>query len=355
MEKKAKLLLFASALIILYTEIVGANISFSLTYVPIIIAIIALFILNIRLKKVFSTTKTILVTNLIIIFLDFIVNFICYLLFNGIYNLEIIRLSTLLPIAILAYNADKIDMLKLDGNYFIGISKYFILPLLLTFTLEQSYIFFVSSIAQIFSNSSLNDILQIIFRIILVDIIFVLLILALNDEGSSTFSSSIVTKNIFLAIVAIMLVVLILKLSTFINCIISMNDEISKLDDIYPASNVVDYNSLELYIKPEYTDESKEELKLPYSQNGFNDYYTSDAYNSLYRYQLNISNVNLLLQSRRYTLSQALNSYNLYTKTEIDLWKQSKSNLIFQIITVAIIYITNFASILVIYKAKESI
>ena len=37
MEKKAKLLLFASALIILYTEIVGANISFSLNYVPIIL------------------------------------------------------------------------------------------------------------------------------------------------------------------------------------------------------------------------------------------------------------------------------------------------------------------------------
>jgi len=44
-EKKAKLLLFVSSLIILYTEIVGANINFSLTYIPIIIFVLSLIIL----------------------------------------------------------------------------------------------------------------------------------------------------------------------------------------------------------------------------------------------------------------------------------------------------------------------
>ena len=116
MEKKAKLLLFASALIILYTEIVGANISFSLNYVPIIILIISLIILNIRLKKTYSSSKTIVVTNLIVIVLDFIVNIVCYCLFSSLYEVEIIRLSTILPIAVLAYNSDKIDLMNCNKD-----------------------------------------------------------------------------------------------------------------------------------------------------------------------------------------------------------------------------------------------
>ena len=129
MEKKAKLLLFASALIILYTEIVGANISFSLNYVPIIILIISLIILNIRLKRTYSSSKTIVVTNLIVIVLDFIVNIVCYCLFSSLYEVEVIRLSTILPIAVLAYNSDKIDLMNCNKDYFVGIAKYFMLPL----------------------------------------------------------------------------------------------------------------------------------------------------------------------------------------------------------------------------------
>lgn len=360
MEKKAKLLLFASVLIILYTEIVGANISFSLNYVPIIILIISLVILNIRLKRSYASTNTIIATNLIIIVLDFVVNIACYFLFNSLYEVEIIRLSTMLPIAVLAYNADKIDFTSGNKDYFIGIAKYFILPLLLAFTLEQSYIFFVSCIAQIFSNDTLDDILRIVFRVIAMDITIVLLTLSLNNEGNSTFNSDIVTRNIFIAIVLIMVIVLFMKLSMIISCIISMNSEISKLDDIYPTSNIVDYNSLGLYVDPTEVanssdNESDDEENLPYMQNGFNEFYTANAYNSLYKYRLNISEINSLLQSGRCTINQALNSYNTYTKNEIDLWAENKSNLIFQIISIMIIYIANFVSVFVVYKAKESI
>ena len=104
MEKKAKLLLFASVLVILYTEIVGANTSFSLNYLPIIITVLSLGILNIKLKKSFSSTNVIITTNLLVILIDFIINIVCYFLFKDMYQIEIIRLSTILPIAILAYN-----------------------------------------------------------------------------------------------------------------------------------------------------------------------------------------------------------------------------------------------------------
>lgn len=355
MEKKAKLLLFASALIILYTEIVGANISFSLNYVPIIILIISLVILNIRLKRSYASTNTIIATNLIIIVLDFVVNITCYFLFNSLYEVEIIRLSTILPIAVLAYNADKIDFTSSNKDYFIGIAKYFILPLLLAFTLEQSYIFFVSCIAQIFSNDTLDDILRIVFRVIAMDITIVLLTLSLNNEGNSTFNSDIVTRNIFIAIVLIMVIVLFMKLSMIISCIISMNSEISKLDDIYPTSNIVDYNSLDLYVDPSEINNFESEENSSYVQNGFNKFYTANAYNSLYKYRVNISEINSLLQHKKCTVNQALNSYNTYTKNEIDLWAENKSNLIFQIISIIIIYIANIVSIFVVYKAKESI
>ena len=360
MEKKAKLLLFASALIILYTEIVGANISFSLNYVPIILVIISLVILNIRLKSVYTSTNTIIATNFIVIFLDFIVNLVCYFLFSSIYEVEIIRPSTILAISVLAYNADKFNLIKCDKDYFIGIAKYFVLPLLLAFTLEQAYIFFVSCIAQIFSNDTMDDILRIIFRIIEVDITVVLLVLSLNNEGNSNFNSAIFTRNIFIAIIAIMVIVLILKLFMIVNCIISMNSEISRLNDIYPTSNIVDYNSLGLYVDPaeivaSSNNESEDEENLPYEQNGFNEFYTADAYNSLYKYRINISEINSLLQRKKCTVNQALNSYNTYTKNEIDLWAENKSNLYFQIISILLIYIANFASICIVYKAKESI
>lgn len=355
MEKKAKLLLFASALIILYTEIVGANISFSLNYVPIIILIILLTILNIRLKRTYSSSKTIVVTNLIVIVLDFIVNIVCYCLFSSLYEVEIIRLSTILPIAVLAYNSDKIDLMNCSKDYFVGIAKYFILPLLLVFTLEQSYIFFVSCIAQIFSNDTLDDILRIVFRIITMDITIVLLTISLNNEGNSTFNSDIVTRNIFIAIILIIVVVLFLKISIIINCIVSMNSEISRLDDVYPTSNIVDYNSLDLYVDPSEINNFESEENSSYVQNGFNKFYTANAYNSLYKYRVNISEINSLLQRKKCTVNQALNSYNTYTKNEIDLWAENKSNLIFQIISIIIIYIANIVSIFVVYKAKESI
>ena len=129
MEKKGKLLLFVSALIILYTEILGANMNFSLTYLPIVIAIIALVILNIRFKKTYSSPKVVIVTNVLIILIDSIINIIYYLLFNGILAVETIKLSTLLPIAVLAYNLDKVDFSRFNKDYFIGLAKYFILPL----------------------------------------------------------------------------------------------------------------------------------------------------------------------------------------------------------------------------------
>ena len=44
-------------------------------------------------------------------------------------------------------------------------------------------------------------------------------------------------------------------------------------------------------------------------------------------------------------INQALNSYNTYTKNEIDLWAENKSNL-FSNHFYIIIYIANFASIL---------
>ena len=73
MEKKGKLLLFVSALIILYTEILGANMNFSLIYLPIVIAIIALVILNIRFKKTYSSPKVVIVTNVLIILIDWLI------------------------------------------------------------------------------------------------------------------------------------------------------------------------------------------------------------------------------------------------------------------------------------------
>lgn len=355
MEKKAKLLLFASVLVILYTEIVGANTSFSLNYLPIIITVLSLGILNIKLKKSFSSTNVIITTNLLVILIDFIINIVCYFLFKDMYQIEIIRLSTILPIAILAYNIDKVDLLRINKDYFIGIAKYFILPLLLAFTLEQAFIFFATCIAQIFSNNSVDDILQIVFRIIEADITFVLLTLSLNNESNTTINSDIFTRNIFIAILAIMLIVLILKLSMIINCIISMNSEIAVLDDVYPSSNIVDYNSLGLYVDSSDVEDSENAENLPYSQTGFNDIYTAYVYNSIYTYRLNISNVNSLLQSRKCTTRQALNSYNDYTKTAIDLWDETKPSLIFQIFAIFIIYIANFASIVIVYKAKESI
>lgn len=355
MEKKAKLLLFVSALVILYTEIVGANTIFSLNYLPIIIVVLSMAILNIKLKKSFSSTKVIITTNLLVILLDFIFNIVCYFLFKDMYQIEIIRLSTILPIAILAYNIDKVDLLKINKDYYIGIAKYFILPLLLAFTLEQAFIFFSTSIAQIFSNDSVDDILQIVFRIIEADITFVLLTLSLNNESNTTINSDIFTRNIFVAILVIMLIVLILKLSIIINCIVSMNSEISVLDNVYPASNIVDYNSLGLYVESSDTEDSENEENLPYSQTGFNNIYTAYVYNSIYTYRLNISNVNSMLQSKKCTTRQALNSYNDYTKTAIDLWDETKPSLIFQIFAIFIIYIANFASIVIVYKAKESI
>ena len=276
-------------------------------------------------------------------------------MFSSLYELEIIRLSTIFPIAVLAYNADKMDFMRCDKDYFIGIAKYFILPLLLAFTLEQAYIFFVSCIAQIFSNDTLDDILRIVFRVIIMDITIVLLVLSLNNEGNSTLNSDIVTRNIFIAIILIMLIVLFLKLSMIISCIISMNSEISRLNDVYPTSNIVDYNSLGLYVDPSEINSNEDEENLPYDQNGFNEFYTASAYNSLYKYRLDISEINSLLQSRRCTVNQALNSYNTYTKNEIDLWAENKSNLYFQIISIIVIYIANFASVFVVYKAKESI
>lgn len=360
MEKKSKLLLFASALIILYTEIVGANINFSLNYVPIIILIISLIILNIRLKKSYIFTNTLIATNLMVLILDFIINIVCYFLFSNLYEVEIIRLSTILPIAVLAYNSDKIELMNCNKDYFIGFAKYFILPLLLVFTLEQSYIFFVSCIAQIFSNDTMDDILRIIFRVIAMDITIVLLALSLNNEGNSTFNTNIVTRNIFITIVIIMVIVLFLKLSMIISCIISIDSEMSRLNDIYPTSNIVDYNSLGLYVdSTEIVDSSdnnsdNQEI-LPYEQSGFNQFYTSNAYNSLYKYRINISEINSLLQRKRCTVNQALNSYNTYTKNEIDLWAKNKSNLYFQIISIILIYIANFASVFIVYKAKESI
>ena len=356
MEKKAKLLLFSSILIILYTEIVGANIDFSLNYVPIAISIISLVILNIRLKHSFSSSQTIIATNLFVIIVDFIVNCLCYFIFRDLYKIEIIRLSTIFPIAFLSYNADKLDLVNLNRDYFIGIAKYFILPLLLVFTLEQAYVYFVSCISQIFSNITINDILQIIFRVILADITFILLALSLNNEGNSSINSDIFTRNIFISIMIIMLIVLVLKLTMIINCIISVDSKVSRLDDIYPASNIVDYNSLNIYIdSPEDNYSENGELNLPYIQSGFNEFYTSDAYNSLYKYVINMSITNSKLASRRCTVTQALNSYNDYTQNEINNWDTIKSNLLFQIICIIIIYLSNFISIFVVYKAKESI
>ena len=356
MEKKAKLLLFASILIILYTEIVGANIDFSLNYVPIAISIISLVILNIRLKHSFSSSQTIIATNLFVIIVDFIVNCLCYFIIRDLYKIEIIRLSTIFPIAFLSYNADKLDLVNLNRDYFIGIAKYFILPLLLVFTLEQAYVYFVSCISQIFSNITINDILQIIFRVILADITFILLALSLNNEGNSSINSDIFTRNIFISIMIIMLIVLVLKLTMIINCIISVDSKVSRLDDIYPASNIVDYNSLNIYIdSPEDNYSENGELNLPYIQSGFNEFYTSDAYNSLYKYVINMSITNSKLASRRCTVTQALNSYNDYTQNEINNWDTIKSNLLFQIICIIIIYLSNFISIFVVYKAKESI
>ena len=356
MEKKAKLLLFVSSLIILYTEIVGANINFSLTYIPIIIFVLSLIVLNIRLKNSFSSSRTIIATNLFIIIVNFIINSLCYFIFKDIYQIESIRLSTIFPIATLAYNSDKLDLLNLNRDYFIGIAKYFILPLLLVFTLEQAYIYFVSCISQIFSNDTINDILQIIFRVIIADITFVLLTLSLNNEGNSSINSDIFTRNIFISIMIIMLIVLVLKITMIINCIISVDSKVSRLNDVYPASNIVDYNSLNIYIdSPEDNYSENGELNLPYIQSGFNEFYTSNAYNSLYKYVINMSTINSKLTSRRCTINQALNSYNTYTQNEINTWDDIKSNLIFQIICIFIIYLCNFISIIVVYKAKESI
>lgn len=356
MEKKSKLLLLASTLIILYTEIVGANIDFSLNYVPIVILIISLIILNIRLKDSFSSAKSIFATNLFVIIVTFVLNSLCYFVFKDLYKIEIIRLSTIFPIAFLAYNADKLDLLNLNKDYFIGIAKYFILPLLLVFTLEQAYWYFVSCISQIFSNDTINDILQIIFRVILADITFVLLTLSLNNEANSSINSDIFTRNIFISIMIIMIIALVLKLTMIISCIISVDSKVSRLNDVYPASNIVDYNSLNIYVdSPEDNYSENGELNLPYIQSGFNEFYTSNAYNSLYKYVINMSTINSKLASRRCTATQALNSYNDYTQKEIDSWDNIKSNLIFQIICIIIIYLSNFISILVVYKAKESI
>ena len=134
-----------------------------------------------------------------------------------------------------------------------------------------------------------------------------------------------------------------------------MNSEISRLDDVYPTSNIVDYNSLDLYVDPSEINNFEGEENSSYVQNGFNKFYTANAYNSLYKYRVNISEINSLLQHKKCTVNQALNSYNTYTKNEIDLWAENKSNLIFQIISIIIIYIANIVSIFVVYKAKESI
>ena len=391
MEKKGKLLLFISVLIILYTEFLGVNIDFSLKYLPILIVVMAIIILNIKCKKSFSSSKVVVATNLIVILIDAIINIFYYIFFNRIDELEIIKLSTILPIAILAYNIDKVNLLKFDKDYFIGIAKYFILPLLLAFTLEQSYVFFISSISKIFSNDLIDDVLLIIFKTILADISFVALVLALNDKSNTSIHSNIFTRNVFIAILIIILIVFVIKIFMLVSCIFSMNNEIAFLQNIYPANNINQYDSLNVFddslvqeptndiAKRNYkstsestiqntlknSDETKNEnpansndyniFNFLNPQYSFNEIFTDPAYNYLYNYRVNMSTVNSMLNSKKYTNRQALSLYNTYTKEEISLCTSIKPSIIFQIFSIIIIYAINIASISIVYKAKESI
>lgn len=359
MEKKGKLLLFVSALIILYTEILGANMNFSLTYLPIVIAIIALVILNIRFKITYSSPKVVIVTNVLIILIDSIINIIYYLLFNGILAVETVKLSTLLPIAVLAYNLDKVDFSRFNKDYFIGLAKYFILPLLVTFTLEQAYIFFITNFGKIFSNDYISDVLLIVFRVILADITFVLLGLSLNDSANTNFNSDIITKTIFSSVIIIVLIVLILKLFMLISCYIAINDEVKLLKGVYPADEIEDYNNLDIYGRTsnDITQEEKEDYSanLAYAQNSFNELFTANAYDYMYKYRLNISDVNSKLRSKDCSTKQALVAFNNYTEQEINSCIEIQSNLILQIVSVIIIYSANIAGIAIVYKTKESI
>lgn len=359
MEKKAKLLLFVSVLVILYTEIIGSNISFSFTYLPIIIAVIVLVILNVKLSETYTSSKMIVATNIIIIAIDAIVNIVYYLLFNGILEMETIKLSTLLPIAVLAYNVGKMDFLKFNKDYFIGLAKYFILPLLIAFTLEQAYIFFITNFGKIFSNDYIDNILLIVFRIILADITFVLSILSLNDSANTNINSDIITKTILASVIIIVLIVLALKLFMLISCFITMNNEVSTLKNVYPANSIEDYNNLNLYgqtsddISQEESDEYSSNLAN--AQNSFNEIFTSNAYDYMHKYRLGISDINSDFRNKKYSNREALILFNNLTENELDSCIAIKSNLIMQIVSVLIIYSANLASIVIVYKTKESI
>ena len=75
----------------------------------------------------------------------------------------------------------------------------------------------------------------------------------------------------------------------------------------------------------------------------------------MYKYRLNISDVNSKLRSKDCSTKQALVAFNNYTEQEINSCIEIQSNLILQIVSVIIIYSANIAGIAIVYKTKESI
>ena len=359
MKNKSILMLFSSILIILYTEIVCLNIDFAFNYLPIVIFIISLVLLNVNLKHLNTSKTVILVTNLIVVSFVVFPSILIFEIFDKYNEGEIIKIAAICSISILSYNLKKIDFSNLDKAYFVGILKFFILPLFLLIAFNQLYNYFI-----IFLNDFLDIdnslgiinkfevIMVLIFRIILVDITFILFTLSMKN----LLNDIKYNKYELLSMIFIILIIFIIKICILVPSITLMNKNIKILTSIYPASSIDDYNIFFEKVIDEPTDAETGEYILDFSRaiSSFNELYTCQAtkYSSDYitNIQLNSNPKNNSATSKR----QILEFCNSSTEIYIDVYKEILDNLIKQIFYFIIIYVIDLISIIIIFKFKES-
>ncbi len=344
MKEKGFTIGLAFLIIILFTELIGLNIQIAFLSSLIVTSILAIILLNIKLKENFITKKI----RIIIIILVISCAILSVFIIKPVYCCSVV-----LAVMILYKYMDKIDFQKIKFEFIKGFVIYYIIPLIVLLVISKLYsegVYELSKLKIMWMVNYFEFVLIVVYEKIIVDIIIVMLVLAYKEILNSKIKVSINSKLIYILSIITILVILSTKIVLiFINMGV-VDDRTLKLSIAVYHNNLQEY--YELNFNP---DLNVQENNIYEEENNymlsFNDILVKGVWKwaELF-YKTGTVSLKENVNKRNISKKEAINIYKEKSEGYIEILNNYKENLYLQIVCYIIIYLSNIICVTIIYK-----